>query len=398
MTGYRLPVGDTTSGPPVEARRARAREVATELEATAQAMDATNIFSWEAYRALGAAGLLATVPRPGEAAAGALVYVITCEELGRVSAALANLVQLTTVAAAFLERYAAPPGNQALVADLAAGRALCAVAMTEAEAGSDVAGIMTTAVPQDGGYVLTGEKRFVTGAAVASHAIVTAKVPGGEAPGKVSTFLVDFRAPGVTIASPDDLLGSRGLGTSTVAFHDVRLDAGALIGQEGKGLRQILSVIDVGRLGVAGLALGLATRAVELAIARAAERRQFGVPIASHQGIQFRLADMYAQSAGARAALYAAAHLCDAGRPFALEAAVAKLLTSEAAVCCAQEAVQIYGGDGYRRGSVVERLYRDAKGSQIYEGTNEIQRVVIARALLRPYQLNQPKPDPPSVR
>ncbi len=362
----------------------RARATAAGLRAAAERMDRRNAFSWEAYRRLAEAGLLAMLTPNGEhPPASALAYVAAAEELGRVSAALANLVQLTTVAGVFLRRYAALEQSAPLIERMAGGTALCAVAMTEAEAGSDAAGIQSTARRKGDGYLLTGEKRFVTGARVASHAIVTAKIQAGRRRGKVSTFLVALAAPGVVVGPPDDLLGSRGLGTATVRFEAVELPDDACLGEAEKGLEQILSVIDIGRLGIAGLAVGLAGAAVELAITRASRRQQFGVPIASHQGIQFLLAEMYAQSAAARAVTYGAAARCDEGAPFTLQASVAKYLASEAAVRCATDAVQIYGGDGYRRGMLVERIYRDAKGTQIYEGTNQIQRLAIARAILR---------------
>jgi alkylation response protein AidB-like acyl-CoA dehydrogenase len=266
---------------------------------------------------------------------------------------------------------------------MARGETICAIAQTEPGTGSDVAGIQTTATPTGDGYLLRGTKRFITAALVCDLAVVVATTDRRKGRAGITLFLVEMGTPGFSRGSKEHLLGVRGLATGELVFEDCRVPRACLLGEEGEGFKRAMLSLDTGRIGIGGQALGIAQAAMEAAITYAKQRTAFGQPIASFQAIQFKLADMSARIEASRLLLRKAAFLKDEGRPIIREAAEAKLVASETADRVTTEALQIHGASGYSTEFPIERLYRDARVYQIWEGTSEIQRLVIGRQLLK---------------
>jgi alkylation response protein AidB-like acyl-CoA dehydrogenase len=266
------------------------------------------------------------------------------------------------------------------VPQLASGEKLAAFGLTEPEAGSDAGASRTRAELLDGEWVVNGSKMFITNAGTDITACVTiTALTGGE--GEISNIIVPNGTPGYEIAPPMQKLGWRASDTRELSFRDVRVPEGNLLGPRGKGFQQFLEILDGGRISVAAMGLGLAQGAYDLAAAYAKERKQFGKPISTFQAIQFQLADMATEIEAGRNMVYKAAWLKDQGRPFALEAAMAKLYTGELSHRVANTALQIHGGYGFMDEYAISRLYRDQKILEIGEGTNEVQRMVIAKHL-----------------
>ncbi|MCT9084820.1 acyl-CoA dehydrogenase family protein, partial [Streptomyces fulvoviolaceus] len=261
-----------------------------------------------------------------------------------------------------------------------------AFGLTEPEAGSDAAGIATTALRRDGGWLLNGTKMFITNAGTdISQGVTVLAVTGKDDDGRkrFATFYVPTGTPGYTCGHKLKKLGWHAMDTRELVFDDCWIPEDHLIGEEGNGLRQFLSVLDKGRISVAALGLSLAKAALALAVKHATERHQFGRPLSAFQAVGHKIADIGTEFEAARWMVYRAAWLADQGRPYSTEAAMAKLYASEVANRAASQAVQIHGGYGYVRESEISRFYADAKILEIGEGTNEIQRNVIARALVR---------------
>ena len=263
--------------------------------------------------------------------------------------------------------------------DLASGKKLAAFGLTEPGAGSDAAASRTRAELQDGEWVINGAKIFITNAGTDISACVTITALTDE--GEISNFIVPNGAPGYEISAPMEKLGWRASDTRELSFKDVRVPEGNLLGARGQGFQQFLEILDGGRISVAAMGVGLAQGAYDLAFKYAQEREQFGKPIASFQAIQFQLADMAVEIEAGRNLVYKAAWLKDEGREFAKEAAMAKLYTGELSHRVVNQALQIHGGYGFMDESAISRLYRDQKILEIGEGTNEVQRMVIARHL-----------------
>jgi alkylation response protein AidB-like acyl-CoA dehydrogenase len=259
---------------------------------------------------------------------------------------------------------------------------LGAYCLSEPQAGSDVSGIRTRAVRDGDTYVVTGTKQWISNGSCADYYILFARTSDDPKRG-LSTFVVPADAEGMSFGAPEKKMGLTCDVTTQVVFDGARLPATQLVGEEGAGMRVALSALDAGRLGIAAVATGIAQAALAHAVAYAGERRQFGRPIGDLQGLQFLLADMAADVERARATYLLAARLKDAGRPFSRQASIAKLTASDAAMRVTTDAIQVLGGNGYTREYPVERLFRDAKVTQIFEGTNQIQRMVIGRDLLR---------------
>jgi hypothetical protein len=267
---------------------------------------------------------------------------------------------------------------------MARGEALAVFSLSEADAGSDPAGIRAQAMRDSSDWVLSGEKAWVTNGDTAGLLMVTVRTdtPEDRRGGRgLSVFLVPGDAPGVEPGAPEDKMGLRASHTTTVAMNDVRLGDEHLLGKEGEGLRYALHALENGRMGVAAQSVGIARAAVQHAVRYAEQRSQFEKPLNAFQAIQFKLADMVTRLSAARALLVEVARAKDAGESVTERASMAKLFASETAMWVANQAVQIYGGYGYMRDYPVERLYREAKVTEIYEGTSEIQRLVIARGL-----------------
>lgn len=345
----------------------------------------TGEFPLDLFQKMAALGLLG-LPFPeeyGGAAADTVSYAVTIEELARVSASIAlSYLAHVSLGSTPIYLFGTEAQKQAWLVPCASGRMLAALGLTEPDAGSDTAGIQTRAVLDGEEWVINGRKSFITNGSVAGVMVITA-VTGRRPDGRkeISCFLVPADAPGFKVGQKYEKLGLRASDTAELVFEDCRIPRDHLLGQKGEGLHYALRTLDGGRIGIAAMATGIAQACLEASLRYARERVQFGKPLASFQAIQFKLADMATNVELARLAIYRAAWLKDAGRPFTREASIAKLFASEAAMEAAHQAVQIHGGFGYMKEYPVERYFRDARLLEIGEGTSEIQRLVIARQL-----------------
>lgn len=309
-----------------------------------------------------------------------LAAALAIEELARVSPAISDFVLALHASTGVLLSYGSDALKERLLPPIAEGKLIMAYGLTEPDAGSDLAGIRTTAEKNGDHYVLKGSKTYITLGAASDCAVVLA-ITNPEAEKRhhgMSLLLAEGYAKG----KREDLMGLRGLDVGELSFNNIEVPLENLVGVENEGFIQIMKSLDGGRIEVAALSVGLAQGALDCAISYAKERKQFGKPIAAFQGIQFMIADMQTRIEAARRLTYYAAMLRDAGKPHSREASEAKLFASEIAMQCASDAVQIHGGYGYSKEYAVERLFRDAKINQIFEGTNQIQRIVIAKNLL----------------
>jgi alkylation response protein AidB-like acyl-CoA dehydrogenase len=310
-------------------------------------------------------------------------FAILIEEISRFCASTAVIIDVhTSVGMEPILTYGTEAQKQRWLPRLASGELLGAFALTEPGAGSDAASLRTTATAVDGGYVLNGSKTFITNLGRAGTYIVMART-GGPGAGGVSAFVVEAGTPGLRCGQPFQKMGLNGSPTGELHIDDCRVGADALLGTEGQGFAIAMSALDAGRIGISAQALGLAEGALDDAIEYLRQRQQFGRTLAEFQGLQFMVADMATQVEAARLMVYRAAALCDSGQPFTREASMAKLFCTDTAMSVTIDAVQLLGGYGYIEEFPMARRMRDAKASQIYEGTNQVQRVVIARQLLR---------------
>jgi alkylation response protein AidB-like acyl-CoA dehydrogenase len=366
----------------------RIRPIAAEL-------DEKEAFPADLYREMAGLGLfgIAVPEKLGGAGGDALGYAVVMEELARGYASVADQCGLVELVATLLAEHGTAGQQARYLRPLLKAERRCAYALTEAEAGSDLAALRTTATRTAKGWTLTGSKLWIHNAPVCDFAVVLARTDADAgrdeeartpAPrrGGMSAFLVDSDRPGFTAGRKEHKMGQRASQVGALTFDDVRLPADALLGPQGRGFQLMMGVLDKGRVGVGALAVGILQAALDASIDYAKVRRQFGRRIADFQAVQWLVADMAKDTHAARLMVHAAAARLDAGERATLEASMAKCFASDAAVLHTANAVQIHGGSGYIRGFEVERLYRDAKITQIYEGTNQIQRVVIARELL----------------
>ena len=366
--------------------RDMAREFAeNEVRPLAPEIDRTDEFPWKLFNRMGELGLLGmTLPEEyGGSGADTVSWSLVEEELARASAAVADAQLLSKLMADMILRHGTEAQRRKYLPLLARGEKICAIAQTEPGAGSDVASIQTTARHERGGYVLNGTKRFITAAGVCHMAIVVATVDRTKGNKGITLFLVEEGTRGFLRGSKDHLMGVRGLATGELVFEDCWVPEANRLGDEGDGFKLAMISLDSGRIGIGSQALGLAQAAMEEAIRYAKGRVAFGQPIANFQAIQFMIADMSMQIEAARLMLRKAAFLRDQGRTFSREAAEAKLFASEVLGRVVADALQIHGAYGYSTEFPIERIYRDAKLYQIWEGTSQIQRMVIARHLLR---------------
>jgi short/branched chain acyl-CoA dehydrogenase len=363
--------------------RRTVREFAEERVApVAEELDREGRFPYELVAELSELGLMG-MPIPEEYGGGGadtLAYAIAIEELTRVDSSVAITVAAhTSLGTMPIFLYGTEEQKRQWLPELASGRKLAAFGLTEPGAGSDAGATRTRAELRDGSWVIDGSKIFITNAGTDITACVTITARTGD--DEISNLIVPNSAPGYRISKPMKKLGWRASDTRELSFEGCEVPEGNLLGERGQGFRQFLEILDGGRISVAAMGVGLAQGAYDLAYAYAKERRQFGQPIASFQAIQFRLADMATEIEAGRALVYKAAWLKDQGRPFAREAAMAKLFTGELSNRAANWALQIHGGYGYMDEYAVSRLYRDQKILEIGEGTNEVQRMVIAKHL-----------------
>jgi alkylation response protein AidB-like acyl-CoA dehydrogenase len=341
-------------------------------------------FPEAAYRLLGKSGLL-SLPFPEEYGGGAQPYETYLQVVEEIATAWPS-VGVGISVHCLTANVVAANGSAALrdewLPRKLSGDWLGAYCLSEPQAGSDVSGIRTRATLDGGAYVVNGTKQWISNGSCADYYILFART-SDDAKRGLSAFLVPADTEGMTFGAPEKKMGLACDVTTQVVFDDARIPAAQLVGDEGAGMKVALSALDAGRLGIAAVATGIAQSALAHAVTYAGERKQFGRSIGDLQGLQFLLADMAADVERARATYLHAARLKDAGRPYSRQASVAKLTASDAAMRVTTDAVQVLGGNGYTREYPVERLFRDAKVTQIFEGTNQIQRMVIGRDLLR---------------
>jgi butyryl-CoA dehydrogenase len=365
--------------------QALTREFAqAEIEPNASQWDRDHHFPRELFGKLAELGLMgACVPEEyGGAGADFLSYMLVLEELSRADAGVGVTVAVHTSACTLpILNFGSEEQRARFVPPLARGEDIGAFALTEPEAGSDAGALRTRAEPTDGGWTITGSKQWITNGAHASTFLLFARTdPDTPGPKGVSAFILD--ADHVTITREEEKLGLNSSVTNDIAVEGVEIGRDRLLHDEGKGFTVAMATLDGGRIGIAAQALGIAQAAYDVAREYAKERRTFGKRIAEHQAIQWKLADMATEIDAARLLVYRAAWLKDQGRSHTEEGAKAKLFASETARRQTAEAIQILGGYGYTKEFPVERYYRDAKITEIYEGTSEIQRLVIARSVL----------------
>jgi butyryl-CoA dehydrogenase len=359
---------------------------ATEVAPIAAEIDRDHRFPEELIPKLAKLSLLG-VPYPeevGGAGADNVSYVIVLEELARVCGSTPVIVSGHTSLGTWpIFEFGSPAQKEKYLNKLTTGAMLGAFALTEPGAGTDAAAGRTTAVLDGDEYVLNGSKIFITNGGYAGIYIVTAMTDPAAGTRGISAFIVEKDAPGFTVGEKEHKMGIKASSTTPLYFSDCRVPKDALLGQEGKGFKIAMAALDGGRIGIAAQALGIAQGALDASLTYAKERIQFGKPIAALQAIQWMIADMATEIAAARLLVYRAAWNKDHGLPYGTEAAMAKLFASEAATRVADRAIQIHGGYGYTESYPVERAYRDAKITELYEGTSEVQRMVIAGSFLR---------------
>jgi alkylation response protein AidB-like acyl-CoA dehydrogenase len=333
------------------------------------------------FAKLGAAGLL-SLPQPEEWGGGGQpfeVYLQVLEEIAARWAAVAVAVSVHSLSSHPLLTFGTDEQKQRWLPEMLSGAQIGAYSLSEPQAGSDAAALRCAAVPGDDGYVLNGSKSWITHGGVADFYTLFART--GEGSRGISCFLVPGDLQGLTFGRPEEKMGLSAVPTTSAFYDNARIDAGRRIGAEGQGLQIAFSALDSGRLGIAAVAVGIAQAALDDACRYANERTTFGRKIIDHQGLGFLLADMAAAVVSARATYLDAARRRDLGRPYSTQASVAKLICTDAAMKVTTDAVQVFGGAGYTRDYRVERYMREAKITQIFEGTNQIQRLVIARGL-----------------
>ena len=377
-----------------------------EVAPVAAKFDASQEFPWENVQKMGELGLLG-IPWPeelGGAGLDTLSYMIAIHEMAKVDASHGITISAhTTLGTSPIVNFGTDAQKQRFVPSLASGKVLGGFGLTEPHAGSDAAGTRTTAVKRDGYYVLNGSKIFITHGGVGEVFVATAVTDPTAGTKGISSFILTKEADlshrpdnvtrghdaslpnmkGFRAGKKEDTLGWRASDTRELIFEDVEVPEENRLGEEGMGFINFMQTLDAGRIGIAALSLGIAEGAFEQSLKYAAERKQFGRPIANFQGIQFQLSDMATELEAGKHLMYHAAWLAMHKRPFGKEAAIAKLFCSELAMRTTIKAIQIHGGYGYTKDYPVERMMRDAKICEIGEGTSEIQRVVIARHLLR---------------
>jgi len=347
------------------------------------AWDRDRTFPRALYTKLDDAGLMGLiVPEAyGGVDAGYLAYALAVEELARVDAGTAVTFSVHTMICNAIVKLGSEEQKQKWLPRLAAGDAIAAFALTESDAGSDAAAIRATAKKTAGGYLLNGRKQWCTNGTCGAVTMGMFRTGGPGSKG-VSAFLIDNALPGIVVERVTEKLGVHTSSTCDLAFDDVAVGSDALIGSEGEGFGNAMTALAGGRIGIAAQATGILAACLDASVTFAKDRHAFGKPIGAFEGVSFKIAQMATDLDAARLLTYRAAALCDAGEPFAVEASKAKLFASTAARKHASEAVQIHGGYGYTTEFPVERYYRDAKITEIYEGTSEIQQIIIARSLL----------------
>ncbi|MBI1892989.1 MAG: acyl-CoA dehydrogenase [Candidatus Rokubacteria bacterium] len=363
-----------------------AREFAEkEVMPIAAQLDREGRFPHETVRRMGELGLMGIfIPdRHGGSGADTVSYVVALEEVARACASHAAVMSVNnSLVCDPLLKYGTEEQKERLLVPLASGKGLGCFALTEPQAGSDASNQNTTAVRDGNHYVLRGRKLFVTNGREAAVALVFAQTDRAKGHRGISAFLVEKGTPGFLVPKVEDKLGLRASDTAEFLFDECRVSEAHRLGKEGEGFKIAMATLDGGRIGIAAQAIGIAQGAYEASLNYAKERKSFDVPIAQHQMVQWMLADMATQIEAARLLVLRAATLKDRGEPYGVAAAMAKLYASEMAMRVTTDGIQVHGGYGYIKDYPMERFFRDAKITQIYEGTSQIQKLVIARHLL----------------
>ena len=361
-----------------------------ELKPRARQLDEDEKFSWENWEGMARLGLagIGIDPKYGGSGGGYRQVAIAAEETARGdSSASVTLIAHLSLGTSTIYRFGNEEQKQRLIPSLASGQGIAAWALTEPGGGSDAAALQTTSTQRDGTYFLNGSKIFITNADVAESMVVFATQDRSQGYRGISAFVVEKGAPGLQVNPQHGKMGMRASSTNEVVFQDTPVPAENLLGEEGRGFRYAMEILDSSRIIIAAQCVGIGQAALEEAARYAQQRQSFGKPIAQHQAIQFLLADMATEVHAARVATMQAATLKDEGLPFINEASMAKLLASEMCVRVTSQALQVHGGYGYFKDSPVERLFRDARVTTIYEGTSEVQRLLIARQVLEQYRV-----------
>jgi butyryl-CoA dehydrogenase len=367
-----------------EAARAAAQSI---LAGTLKEDDEAERFRKDQFEALGEAGLcgIPTAERLGGLGLGYLEYALVLEEIARVSASYAVTIAVNGLPQIILAQYGDEAQRGRWMPGLAAGKLLGAFALSEPGSGSDAASLTTTAKREGDEWVLNGTKFWITHGGYADIYVVMAR-SGGPGPRGISAFLVPAGTPGLTYGKKEEKMGLRASPTAEIILENARIPASNLIGQEGEGFRVALSALDSGRITIGAIAVGICQASLDVAAAYACQRQQFKQPIIDFQAVGFMLADMACKTETARLLVHKAAALRDRGEVYTHVAAMAKCVATDAGLAVSQDAVQVLGGYGYTREYPVERYMRDSKVMQIVEGTNQVQRLVIARHLKRQYE------------
>ena len=366
--------------------RNMARDFADQtIRPAVEALDREERFPTEIYQQMAELGLFGIgVPESmGGPGFDTLTYALVMEELSRGYASIADQCGLVELISTLLVRHGDDGQRQRWLADVMTLKTKVAYCITEPEAGTDVSGIRTEAARDGEDWVLNGGKIWIHNAPVADIGFVLARTDKEAGRRGMSIFIVDLHADGVERGSKEEKMGQRASQVGALAFSDVRLPKDALLGEAGRGFHMMMSVLDKGRVGIAALAVGIAQAGLEAAVDYAQMRKQFDKAIAEFQGVQWLLADMAKDIEAARLLVHSAAVKIDNGENATKACSMAKCFAGDMAVARTSDAVQVFGGSGYIRGFEVERLYRDAKITQIYEGTNQIQRMIIARELIK---------------
>ncbi len=357
-----------------------------EIAPNVKKFDIAGEFPTEIMKKLGEIGFLGIVfpEEYGGAGLSYLDYVVIIEEISRVDPSIGlSVAAHNGLCTNHIYLFGNEEQKKKYLPELCTGKKIGAWALTEPQAGSDAANLLTTAVKENNNYVLNGSKVFTTHGSVGEVIVVMVVTDKSKGKDGISAFIIEKGYEGLIVGKKEDKLGMRASDTCSLIFDNCKIPAENLIGQEGQGYRQAMEILAGGRIGIAALSVGLAQEALDLSLKYAKERKAFGKYIAEFQAIQWKIADMATQIEAARLLTYKAAYLKDQGKDYSLYASMAKYFASEVAVKCANEAVQIYGGYGYIKEYPVEKLYRDAKLLTIGEGTSEIQKIIIANKILK---------------
>ncbi len=370
--------------------RDMAREFAQrEIAPIASKFDETGEFPMETVKKMGELGLMGIEIPPdyGGAGADAVSYVLAVEEIAKVCASHAVIMSVNNSLVCYgLHQFGTEEQKKKYLTPLASGKALGSYALTEPHAGSDPSGMRTTAVRDGDYYIINGKKSWITGAPEADFIILFAATDKTKGKKGISAFIVERDRPGLIIGKVEPKLGIRASHTSEITFEDYRIPVSNRLGEEGEGYKIALAILDAGRIGIAAQALGIAEAAYEASARYALEREAFGKKIFEFEAVQFTLVDMHTRIEASRLLTYKAALIKDSGERFSREASMAKVYASETAMWVTTKAIQIHGAIGYSKEAPLERYFRDAKVTEIYEGTSEIQRLVIGRWIRKEFE------------